>query len=155
MNIQTLLEELFMDRNCSLVSHDAEAFSWLFQFPPDVQIRATCPWRIVAEGGVAHGHEDDGQLFGLEEPVNGAARSIELLRNRHVQNVELAPETGDLNIHFEGQVRLDLFNDSSGYEGWEINSNQYWIVGQGGGQIAVFQSGGGHPISPSREGDAD
>ena len=69
--------------------------------------------------GISHGDEDDGQWFGLPEPVNGEARTNELLQGKRVVGVELDEQTADLRIVFDDGVRLDFFNNSSGYEGWQ------------------------------------
>jgi hypothetical protein len=49
---------------------------------------------------------------------------------------------GDLAIQFENGSVLEVFNDSSGYEGWSLRGpGTRWVVAQGGGH--VVESGDG------------
>src|SRR6185437_14755123 len=99
------------------------------------------PWRIVANGRVAFGDEDDGQWFGLPAPLDGEERSASLLAGRIVQAVHLDRETGDLRIVFDGDTRIDLFNHSCGYEGWDAyyaaDGSRWGVIAIGGGELAV------------------
>ena len=99
---------------CKVKKREAD---WNFNFI-DVNVAVSVPWRIVTDEGIAYGSEDDGQWFGLPQPVNGEARANELLRERAVVSVSVNGVTGDLSLDFDGGSRLDLFNNSSGYEGW-------------------------------------
>lgn len=103
-------------------------------------IVAVVPWRIVRDDVIAHADEDDRQQFGLPQPVDGEAKANALLEGRLVQGVELDPVTADLRVFFDGATRLDLFNNSSGYEGWEaslrIGQSVASIIALGGGGVA-------------------
>ena len=58
-----------------LLAIERSEYDWLFRFANEVGLRATCPWRILAKGRIAHGDCDHAQKFGLPEPVDGVARS--------------------------------------------------------------------------------
>ena len=85
---------------------------------------------------------DDGQKFGLPEPINGEARANVLLDGRHVAYIEHDQLTADLHIYFDGETRIDVFNHSSGYEGWQAGFSNGEasgsIIGLGGGDLAIF-----------------
>ena len=79
---------------------------------------AECPWRISPA------------------PVDAEAIAGELLGGREVIAAEIKPETADLVLTFEGERRLELFNNSSGYEGWTLNgSDGRRLIAQGGGTV--------------------
>lgn len=117
-------------------------FDWNFYFGERVSIDASPPWRVVTADGIAHSADDDGQQFGLPRPVDGEARSNDLLRGQRVVKVELDEQTSDLKLLFDGGARLDFFNNSSGYEGWGANvptsGKELRIQALGGGKLTTF-----------------
>ena len=133
-----MLNDGLQGRQCKVTKRD---FDWNFNFGEELNIVATSPWRIVTPAGIAHGSEDDGQQFGLAQPVNGESTANDLLSGRDVRRIELDELTGDLNIVFQGDTRLDFFNSSSGYEGWQASLSPNLgisIVALGGGKLAVW-----------------
>jgi hypothetical protein len=131
-------EQAFVGRSCSIVR---ESPFWRADFGSGLTIGLNVPWRIVADGRVAFGDEDDGQWFGLSSPVDGEERSDSLLQGRVVQALQLDHETGDLRIVFNGKTRIDVFNQSCGYEGWaayySVGSSRWGVIAMGGGEMAV------------------
>lgn len=117
--------------------------NWYFEFDGRGGLSAECPWRILDQGRIAHADEDDGQQFGLPEPVNGAARALGLLRDKAITSVEISPITGDLKIQFGGATALEFFVNSSGYESWQASAKRgrrsINLVAQGGGQISFWE----------------
>jgi hypothetical protein len=115
---------------------------WTFQFGDAGAVVASCPWRILAEGRIAHADEDDGQKFGLPKPVDGVERATTLLSGGRIVSIEVSPVSGDLKVHFERNRTLELFNNSSGYEAWQAVVKQDGktanMVAQGGGQISMW-----------------
>ena len=51
--------------------------------------------------------------------------------------------TGDLKVVFEGDTTLELFNNSSGYEGWNAvayhGTGSNFLIAQGGGTVVLFK----------------
>jgi hypothetical protein len=132
-------ESALRGRGCTVQRREND---WSFSFGDGYGISVSVPWRVVRNGGIAHGHRDDGQRFGLPEPVDGEARANELFAGRRVEAVELDRVTADLRLIFDNETRLDIFNDSSGYEGWQaqlqVGERLLSFVGLGGGDIAIF-----------------
>lgn len=128
------LSAALLGRECRVTRREAD---WSFDFGERLNIAASVPWRVVTADGIAHGLEDDGQWFGLDQPVNGEARTNELLEGQKVVGVELDDQTADLRLIFDGGARLDFFNNSSGYENWQAS------VPAGGKEITVIALGGG------------
>jgi hypothetical protein len=124
-------DKVFRHENC-----------WQFVFGNAQGIVAECPWRILDSGCIAHADEDDGQKFGLPNPVVGADRAQMLLENKKIISAEIAPISGDLKVHFESGTILEFFNNSSGYESWQASaaygSGRVRLVAQGGGQISMW-----------------
>jgi hypothetical protein len=132
----------WVGKTCDEISR--QEYDWTFKFGDIGTVSASCPWRILAEGGIAHADEDDGQNFGLLKPIDGVERATKLLSGRKIVSVEVSPISGDLKVHFEGDRVLELFNNSSGYEGWQATvtwaGKAFGMVAQGGGQISTWTS---------------
>lgn len=65
--------------------------------------------------------------------------SADLAAVNHPQHA--IAETGDLRIEFDGNTRIDVFNQSCGYEGWDAyytaGSARWGVIAMGGGELAV------------------
>ena len=113
------------------------ADSWSFDFEGRFSLIVQSPWRIVNDRGIALTNEDDGQKFGLPAPINGAIKAMELLSALRLRRVMLMEKTGDIVLEFESDTRLEVFNNSSGYEGWNCGlPSGRQAIGRGGGTIA-------------------
>jgi len=115
---------------------------WAFVFDRSVRLQVTCYWRIISEGRLALSDSDDGQKFGLPAPVDAELRSKELLLGRPIQQIAIREDTGDLSITIAGDVSLEILNNSSGYEGWEMrqlpHGKGFQVIAMGGGNLAVW-----------------
>jgi len=115
---------------------------WQFVFGNAQGIVAECPWRILDSGCIAYADEDDGQKFGLPNPIVGADRAQMLLKNKKIISAEIMPVSGDLKVCFESGTILEFFSNSSGYESWQasaVNGSRHVnLVAQGGGQISMW-----------------
>lgn len=100
----------------------------------------SAPWRIVSGKEIAHADEDDGQWFGLPEPVDGEAKTKGLLEDKRVRSFTVDRITADLRVEFDDAVRLDVFTNSAGYESWnasfEVAEDEVTLVGGGGGNLS-------------------
>ena len=120
------------------VEYEVETFDWVFDFGDRHVLRVSCAWRLYANGRIQLGHRDDGQLFGLKQPLDAKRRLLEALEGRSIVEARLSEASGDLVLDFGANSRLDLFNDSCGYEGWNFAlPGGRWVVAAGGGQLSL------------------
>jgi hypothetical protein len=136
----SILAESLVGRLCKVTKRD---FDWCFTFGKGLELTASVPWRIVTPDGIALAATDDGQQFGLPQPVNGEAKANDLLAERRVAGVRADELTGDLSIDLGDGFRLDLFNASLGYEGWEASlarghAQPITIIAMGRGGFTTF-----------------
>jgi hypothetical protein len=121
---------------CEDVIFDAATWEWIFRFGSGVSLRVAAPWRIMGRGRIELGYEDHGQQFGLPRPVDGVASARDLLRGRSVIELSVAATSWDATIDFGNGCQLQVFNSSSGYEGWTlIGPEGRQVVAQGGGHL--------------------
>ena len=115
---------------------------WALSIAGGGSISLPIPWRIVASGRIAFADEDDGQQFGLPAPIDGQSLVNEMLNGKAIIGVSVDKETADLTIQFDKGVRIDAFNYSAGYEGWQINlpleNGGLRVIALGGGGVTVF-----------------
>jgi hypothetical protein len=110
---------------------------WQFGFTVG-WLRVECVWRAVSAGRIVLGSEDHRQQFGLPEPVDAVLQILTLLGQRTVDTLEIDSLTSDLTIQFTDDVRIDIFNNSSGYEGWHYCDRQgLELIAQGGGKLLM------------------
>jgi len=113
---------------------------WSFGLSEGVGLAVSAPWRIVSSGRIAFASEDDGQMFGLKAPVDGEAEARKHLGSKTITAVTLDRETADLKLHFDAGTRIDVFNNSMGYEGWQasyVTHDKRWsLIAMGGGEVA-------------------
>jgi len=124
-------------RYCSVTRREHD---WFFDFGEGWRLRVAASWRIVAAGRIALAGQDDGQRLGLPTPLDGEARARELLEARRIAAAVVDRQTADLDLTFEDGTKLQVFNDSCGYEGWDARfpADGGWmlLVGMGGGEVA-------------------
>lgn len=134
------LREALLGLECRVERHDPD---WFLRFAPDIWFVVSCPWRIVAGGGIAFANADHGQLFGLPQPVDGEVRSNKLLGSARVVDASISAETADVLIQLDSGLRIEVFNNSIGYEGWSVSysdpngAGKVRLIGLGGGDIAI------------------
>ena len=138
MNAVQLLESMLIGLPCTNVETTGHASQ--FRFGDGVSyLNLQCAWRLLVNNAVALGAEDHEQRFGLPEPLDGVKESERILSSSFVATIEVREGCGDLGITFENGVRLESFNDSSGYEGWICSGrNGARVVAQGGENLVTW-----------------
>lgn len=132
MNDQaTALEEELLGLACRIERRES---GWMFTFSDRRGIAVECHWRIVSGQGIATTDEDHGQQFGLPAPFDAEAGANALLSGAEVTSAKVDRTTADVCLSFSNGYRLELINNSSGYEAWTSGS----IIALGGGGLAFF-----------------
>jgi hypothetical protein len=106
---------------------------WVFKFGNGVVLSTQSQWRLLSQNAILLTSEDDGQQYGLPEPVDAVARIRELLESRVVSKVEVDQASADFTVYFDNGTVLQIVNLSSGYEAWTLNSEgDFIMVGRNG-----------------------
>lgn len=143
MRVEAELSELLTGLKCTNVIRFGD-LSWRFEFEGQFTLDARCAWRIISNGRVALGHEDQGQWYGLPAPVDGVTAAMQLLSGDSARKITIHKESGDMYLEFDSGTRLEVANYSSGYEGWEcFTKSGLDVIGIGGGEIATCSTGPG------------
>ena len=110
------------------------------EFSGDVRLELLCPWRIIADGRVAFGSGDRGRWRrdrDIKRIMSDRDAQL-LLVGKRITRAQLTQECADLVIEFEGNWRLEIYNNSSIYESWQLVGPPGTIIGIGGGRVASF-----------------
>ncbi|MGQ7278444.1 hypothetical protein ACT91Q_10750 [Brevibacillus thermoruber] len=63
-----------------------------------------------------------------------------MLVGKRIARIFHDAETSDLSIHFDVGLTLDLFHDSSFFEGWQLQgNNDFLLVSTPGGKYSLFE----------------
>lgn len=132
-------EAAVVGRSCRIERREAD---WSIDLGDNVGLAVGCHWRLVSSEGIALTDEDDGQRFGLPAPVDAETKANDLLAGTTVSSATVDRLTADFNLRFSNGLRLDVLNNSSGYEGWQGGFNHdgkaVSIIAMGGGSLAYF-----------------
>jgi hypothetical protein len=108
-----------------------------------------CPWRILSTAGIALGNVDHEQHFGLPAPIDAQQEAQKLLADRVVK-ATVREKTADLILEVERGSCLEVFNSSSGYEGWECSSKDGLLaVARGGGEFETWNHRPASDLEPT------
>ncbi len=134
---RTEIDAAFIGLLCTNIIRFA-VYSWKFELGGRTTLDVRCPWRILEKGRIALGNADDGQQFGLPSPVDAKQEAQRLLSHK-ITGVTVRENTADLTLELENGTSLEVFNSSSGYEGWECSSKSgLLLVAQGGGELGLW-----------------
>jgi len=120
------------------IAFDADCHEWVFAFSGQCVLRVVAPWRVVSNGRIVVGYEDDGHQFGLKVPFDAREHFMRLVVGHQIIAASFS-EFGDLTVLFGGGSTLQVFNVSVGYEGWQLSGpGERIVVAQGGGRVMDF-----------------
>jgi len=139
MEHKAQVELAFIGLRCTSVTRFGSDF-WRFDFEGRAVLDVRCPWRILSTAGIALGNVDHQQQFGLPAPIDAQQEAQKLLANR-VAKATGREKTADLILELERGSCLEVFNSSSGYEGWECSGKDGLLaVARGGGEFETWNT---------------
>ncbi len=72
--------------------------------------------------------------------MDASKLAASLICDTEVVTTQVDGESGDLSIAFENGRLLQVFNCSSGYEGWQMfGPGNRMVVAQGGGNVQTLE----------------
>lgn len=126
-----------------LVQHRIESahrrgHEWVFTFDPNASLVVSCLWHLIEDDRVRLTSEDDGQQFGLPEPIDANQELNRCICRARVEAVSLRENTLDLELRFSTGHLLQVIPDSSGYESWIAQGNDARYIAVGGGELVIL-----------------
>lgn len=105
-------------RGCRVIGNEQ---CWTFCFGSGSHLETSLPWRLVSKDGISCGDSDEALQFRDGERLQLGSLANHLLEHHKVSEVSIADCTGDIHITFSPELALDIFNNSSVREGWQIH----------------------------------
>lgn len=121
-----------------LVRVEKKDYTWFFTLE-NGSIATESFWRMLTRERMEVSSEDDGQLFGLKQPVNAAEVVISAVLDNNISRYGFSEISSDLIIHFSNDVQLQFLTTSGGYESWRAGHENMMIYCLGGGGLSVFK----------------
>ena len=109
--------------------------SWALEFDR-VGLTTGTSWRMIKNGRLVLTSSDDGQKFGLHQPVDSETQLQAALAGHQVTSCVVDPATADLTLDFDEGSRLEILSTSIGYEAWQLNSAGSCIVAGNQGRLS-------------------
>jgi hypothetical protein len=132
--------EWMIGKRCTSVYENAEG-CFTFEIGGG-GLHTTCAWRVVVDGRLAVAHRDHKQRFGLPAPLDACASVMEFVGGREITDALVDPVIGDIVITFAENRKLEVFNDSAGYEGWTMGApDKYVLFAASGGEVSGYPGG--------------
>ena len=119
------------------VTFDTETESWRFKFKTDY-FNCSGLWRILKSKKIERVSLDNGQQFGLPNPINLENEVNELLKDKKLEAIIIKKDTSDLQLILTDNLEIEIFISSSGYETYDFSFDSKRYIGQGSGDIAIF-----------------
>ena len=126
--------------NSKLVSYafDPESKRHVFEFAGGT-LFANCLVRVIKDKKLVCTSRDHGHQYGLPAPIHFPDWISEFIKNRTIQNAVVKNKVGDLIIKLDVATKIELVNDFTGYEPWQIllkTGKEY--IAAAGGEIGIF-----------------
>ena len=89
-----------------------------------------CPWRLQVSNEIVIGYSDC-----VQAPERYSHKNVEkILMGKRIMNILHFEVISDLIVEFEGNIYLELFHDSSYFEGWQLQGeNGFYLFTLPGG----------------------
>lgn len=128
-------EQGLVGRPCAVERREHD---WFFDFGDGRSLAASVPWRLVGLEAILIAEADDGHAYGRPSPVDAQQEANAVLEGATVERVLVDTVTSDLAVWFSNGLRLDVFNNSIGYEGWHASFGKSSMIALGGGGLAFY-----------------
>lgn len=89
-----------------------------------------CPWRLLGSKEIVIGYSDC-----INSPDRYSHKNVKkILMEKKIVNILHFENISDLVVEFEGNIYLELFHDSTYFEGWQLSAdNGFYLFTLPGG----------------------
>ncbi|MGB4774418.1 MAG: hypothetical protein WBP45_04545 [Daejeonella sp.] len=117
---------------------DNNADYWRFSFTDKIYASSSGFWRLLKSNKIIFVSFDNGEQFGLPEPIDLAVELNKILEGKYLTKIEVLKDTFDLVLTLTDDLKLEIFIASSGYETYDFSLNAKRYIGLGSGDIAIM-----------------
>ncbi|RYG11937.1 MAG: hypothetical protein EOO07_19820 [Chitinophagaceae bacterium] len=121
------------------ITYDTGGETWTFNFTNDISISASTLWRLLYNKRIKLVSTDHLQKFGLPKPLDIIEEVSTMLSAQTLTKINISNLTADLHLEFSGNMEIEIFISSGGYESYNMYIGYKQFIGMGMGEIAVFE----------------
>ncbi len=138
----TMTNELIFKTNSIFQSstYDKDADSWSFVFADRIYFNIQTIWRLFDNKKIKRVSLDNGQQFGLPQPIDLAPEINEYLIGKKILEIKVKQDTGDLILTLTDNLQIEILITSSGYESYNFTIDNKNYIGLGSGDIAIYDN---------------
>jgi len=122
------------------VIFDKDADCWLFSFADKIYATSSGFWRLLENNKIIFVSFDNGQQFGLPEPIDLVEELNKMLTGKCLIKIEVVKGTFDLILTLTDEFKFEIYIASSGYETYDFAINDKRYIGLGSGDIAIMEN---------------
>lgn len=123
------------------VNYDKGSDSWQFHFANGIYAgSSTGFWRLLKSNRIVLVSLDNGQQFGLPQPIDLVVEVIKILTGKKLKEIKVSRETGDLTLTISEDIKIQIFIISSGYESYDFLIDGKKYIGLGSGSIGLVEA---------------
>lgn len=120
-----------------IAENDYATYIWTFRFTNDVILKSETLWRLYQGNKILLISEDNGQQFGLPEPINLSANLNNIISGKNISRIRIE-DSGDMKLFFDDEITIEFLITSTGYENYELQINDKRYIASGSNNIVCI-----------------
>lgn len=126
--------------NFDSVTYDKDADTWHFYFADKIYATSSGFWRLLEANRIVLVSLDKGHHFGLTKPPDFVEKITKHLTGKKLTEIRVDKDTADLTLAISGDIKIQIFIASSGYETYEFSVDDKRFIGLGSGDIGIVEA---------------
>jgi len=99
----------------------------------------SCVWRVEKENKILIANGDHEQQYGRKTVIDISEEVKRILKNEVIAGGLINTISGDFTINFKSGIIFRAFNDSSGYEAWDMQGpDGHRLISISGGKVITI-----------------
>lgn len=122
------------------VTYDKDADSWHFYFADNIYASSSGFRRLLEANRIRIVSLDNGHKFGFPKPLDLIENITKLLTGNNLTEIKVHKHTADLTLKISGDISIQIFIASSGYETYDFFFENKRYIGFGSGDIGIVEA---------------
>jgi hypothetical protein len=120
------------------VTYYTETESWCFFFEEKISVSFSGFWRLYKNNKIVLVSTDNGQQYGLPEPIDLVSEITKALTGKTLQQIKADKDTADLELKITEEIKIIFYTSSTGYENYYLAIDNKTYIGMGGGGVELI-----------------
>ncbi len=120
-------------------AYNMDSDTWYFYFDKDIYISSSGFWRLLIGNRIILVSLDHGHQFGHAQPIDLQEKLNNRLTGKILTEINVDKSTADLTLTISGDIKIQIFISSSGYETYEFHIANNRYIGLGSGNVGIVE----------------